>query len=92
MVIGIAALIAGYMLGDISCGLLGFFDNYNTSIEGTKNNSNDADDKGTSLAEDYFWGHLAILEMATVISGVIGMGGFDYALWALGNKWGDLLP
>lgn len=31
MVIGISALIAGFLVGDIACGLLGFFDNYDVT-------------------------------------------------------------
>ena len=91
-VIGVGALIGGFLLGDISCGLLGFFDNYDTSQEGTANNATEADSKGTSIIEDYIWTHFAIIQVGTMVAGIIAYGAFDFALMGLGNKMSDLLP
>ena len=84
MIIGITGLLGGFLLGDVACGLLGFFDNYNTSVEGTANNETDADDKGTSIMVDYF-AQFFIIHAATLVAGVIALGGFDFALKGLGN-------
>lgn len=91
MIIGIVGLLGGFVLGDVACGLLGFFDNYNTSIEATGNGNDEADRKGRSLTEDYF-SHFFIIHATTIVAGVIAFGGFDFALMGLGNKMSDLLP
>merc|ERR1712072_1622608 len=54
MVVGITGSLAGYLLGDVACELFGFFDNYNTSLEGTANGASKVDKSGTSMFEDLF--------------------------------------
>lgn len=71
MIIGITGALAGFLLGDISCGLLGFFDNYNTALEG----SNYAGDKTDTIGTSLMWDMLAqmfIIHGGVIVAGAIG--------------------
>lgn len=54
MGLGYLGMVSGVLIGDTACGLFGFFDNYDTSKEGTGANASQPDKAGTSLMEDYF--------------------------------------
>jgi hypothetical protein len=90
-VLGTTAMITGFLSGDISC-VLGFFDNYNTGIEGTANNATEADKDGNSLMEDFFVGPFVYIAMYIAIFFSIVVGGANFTLMGLGHTWAESLP
>jgi len=76
-IIGGGAWIASVALGDSATELLGFFDNYNTKVEGTENNATSADTDGTSLMYDLIF-HLVSLFAYFTVSSAIWLGGIIF--------------
>lgn len=91
-VIGVAGMLGGFYVGDIACSLWGWYDNYNTSLEGTANNADDADSKGTSFLWDFYAGIWLNTMFVLALTLAITVGGYDFAIYFLGHTWVDLLP
>ena len=87
-IIGGGAWIASVALGDSATELLGFFDNYNTKVEGTENNATSVDTDGTSLMYDLIFHVVTFLAYFTV-STAIWLGGiiFGFVWMAPSNDY-----
>ena len=92
MVIGFAGLLSGYWIGDVACELFGFFDIYNTKIEGTALDADEKDDVGTSIFWDYFFGQWIYTMAALVLFASFNAGGMEIGMWFLNITWEELNP
>lgn len=86
-IIGIGAWISGLALGDSCAELLGFFDNYNTKQEGSKDGTVDAD--GTSITYDLSY-HLVTTMYTYFVVSAIAVGGYIFGFVFLGQEEEDV--
>ena len=82
-VIGIGAWISGLALGDSCAELLGFFDNYNTKQEGSKDGTVDPD--GTSITYDLTY-HVVTTMYTYFVVSAIAVGGYIFGFVFLGQS------
>ena len=84
-IIGIGAWISGLALGDSCAELLGFFDNYNTKLEGTGLKENKADTEGTALLYDLSY-HVVTTMYTYFVVSAIAVGGYIFGFMFLGQE------